>query len=255
MAITETVHSEEEFTFDKSMTCVSCGEPFKTKILKSSKARRIGSDADLRPRYAHIDTLKYGVCSCPNCGYSALHSTFSNVIGRQIENIKQEVCVRFMPEDRSGWKSYSYDQAIRLHELALKCSEAKPAKDGEKAYLHLLLAWLIREKGEQADEIADEAIREAERESCKKQADEHYLKAFEGFEKAMMNELFPIMGLNQPTLEYMLAYMAFYFGKTEVAAKLLGSVLTNKSASRHIKDNALDLKDEIIGQLRQKKQA
>ena len=235
MAITETVHSEEEFIFDKSITCPACGEPFKTKILKSSKARRIGSDADLRPRYAHIDTLKYGVCSCPNCGYSAVHSVFSHVVGRQIENIQQEVCARF--------------------ELALRCSQAKPAKDGEKAYLHLLLAWLIREKSVQADEIADTEVREAEKESCEKQADEHYLQAFEGFERAMMNELFPIMGLNQFTMEYMMAYMAFYFGKMEVAAKLLGSVLTNKSASRHIKDNALDLKDEIIRQLKQKKQA
>lgn len=254
MAITETVHSEEEFIFDKSITCPACGEPFKTKILKSSKARRIGSDLDLRPRYAHIDTLKYGVCSCPNCGYSALHSVFPHVVGRQIENIKQEVCVRFMSEDRSRWKSYSYDQAIRLHELALKCAEAKPAKDGEKAYLHLLIAWLIREKGAQTEEIADAALQTASREACEKEADEHYLQALEGFERAMMNEMFPIMGMNQPTLEYVMAYMAYYFGRIEVAAKLLGSVLTNKSTSRHVKDNALDLKDEIIGQLRQKKQ-
>lgn len=254
MAMSDVEHSEEEFIFDKRMTCVACGEPFKTKVLKSSKARRIGSDIDLRPRHAHIDTLKYGICSCPTCGYSALHSSFSHVVGRQIDNIKQEVCVRFIPENRDGWKSYSYDQAIRLHELALKCAQAKPAKDGEKAYLHLLLAWLIREKGAQADEIEDEALRETSREACSRQADEHYLQAFEGFEQAMMNEMFPIMGMNQPTLEYVMAYMAYYFGKIEVAAKLLGSVLTNKNASRHVKDNALDLKDEIIVQLRQRKQ-
>lgn len=255
MAMSEMEHSEGEFIFDKGMTCIACGVPFKTKILKSSKARRVGSDMDLRPRYAHIDTLKYGICSCPNCGYSALHSVYPHVVGRQIDNVKQEVCVRFMPEDRTGWKSYSYDQAIRLHELALKCAEARPAKDGEKAYLHLLLSWLIREKGVQADAIEDEALRTASKESCERQADEHYLAAFEGFERAMMNEMFPIMGMNQPTLEYVMAYMAFYFDKTEVAAKLLGSVLTNKSTSRHVKDNALDLKDQIIAQLREKKQA
>lgn len=96
--------------------------------------------------------------------------------------------------------------------------------------------------------------RRLSREACEKEADEHYLQALEGFERAMMNEMFPIMGMNQPTLEYVMAYMAYYFGRIEVAAKLLGSVLTNKSTSRHVKDNALDLKDEIIGQLRQKKQ-
>ena len=68
-----------------------------------------------------------------------------------------------------------------------------------------------------------------------------------------MNEMFPIMGLDQPTLEYILAYMAYHFEQTEVAAKLLGSVLTNKSASRNVKDKALDLKDEIVAKLHQKK--
>lgn len=253
MATAEVVHSEEEFIFDKRMTCPVCDQPFKTKVLKSSKARRIGSDRDLRPRFAHVDTIKYGVCACPHCGYSALHKTFPALVSRQAENIRQEVCTHFMPEDRSGWGSYTYDQAIRLHELALKCADAKFAKDGEKAYLHLLLAWLYREKVTLADEIEDEAAREQERESFKKQEDEHYLLAFEGFEQAMMNELFPIMGLNQFTLEYILAYMAFYFGKIDVSAKLVGSVLTTTGASRHVKDMALDLKDEIIGQLKERK--
>ena len=62
MAVSEIVHSEEEFIFDKRVTCLVCDAEFKTKVLKSNKARRLGSDADLRPRFAHIDTLKYGVC-------------------------------------------------------------------------------------------------------------------------------------------------------------------------------------------------
>ena len=253
MAVSEIVHSEEEFIFDKRVTCLVCDAEFKTKVLKSNKARRLGSDADLRPRFAHIDTLKYGVCGCPNCGYTALNSMFPKIMSRQAENIKQEVSLRFQPENRLEWTTYSYDQAIRLHELALKCAQAKPAKDGEKAYLHLLLAWLIREKGAQADGISDEEIKKTVKAECEKRADDHYLKAYEGLQQAMMNEMFPIMGLDQPTLEYILAYMAYHFEQTEVAAKLLGSVLTNKSASRNVKDKALDLKDEIVAKLHQKK--
>lgn len=255
MAITEVVHNEEDFIFDKRMTCAVCDKPFKTKVLKSNKARRLGSDKDLRPRYAHIDTIKYGICSCPNCGYSALHKTFPNIVSRQAENIKQQVCAHYQPEDRSGWGTYTYDQAIALHEQALKCAQAKLAKDGEKAYLHMLLAWLYREKAALADEASDQAVGEQERESLKKLADEHYLLAYEGFEQAMMNELFPIMGLDQPTLEYIMAYMAFYFGKIEISAKLIGSVLTTTGASRHVKDLALDLKTDIIELLKKRKKA
>ena len=253
MAMPENRHTDEEYLFDKKMTCVVCDKPFTTKILKANKARRLESDADLRPRYEHIDTLKYGICSCPNCGYSAMHSAFSHISGRQINNIKEQVCVHYLPEDRNGWSEYTYDQAIRMHEMALQCAEAKLAKNGEKAYLHMLMAWLYREKQKEAEEITIDELRETEIQSCRTQADEHYLAAFEGFQQAMMNEMFPIMGLNQPTLEYIIAYMAFYFGKLEVAAKLIGSVLTTSSASRNVKDRALELKSEIIKILKERK--
>ena len=253
MAMSENLHTDEEYIFDKKMTCVVCDKPFKTKILKSNRARRLGSDADLRPRHEHIDTLKYGICSCPNCGYSAMHSAFTHVSPRQISNIKEQVCVHFLPEDRSGWTSYTYDQAIRMHAMALQCAEAKLAKNGEKAYLHMLMAWLYREKQKEAEAITVEELRKQEIETCRTQADEHYLAAFECFQQAIMNEMFPIMGLNQPTLEYIIAYMAFYFGKLEVSAKLIGSVLTTSSASRNVKDRALELKDEIIKKLKERK--
>lgn len=158
-----------------------------------------------------------------------------------------------LPEDRNGWTSYSYDQAVRMHELALQCAEAKMAKNGEKAYLHMLMAWLYREKEKEAEQISIEELKKQETESCHTQAEEHYLAAFEGFQQAMMNEMFPIAGLNQPTLEYIIAYMAFHFGKLEVSAKLIGSVLTTSSASRNVKDRALELKTEIIKLLKERK--
>lgn len=253
MAMSQNQHTDAEYVFDKKITCVVCDKPFTTKILKSNRARRIGSDADLRPRYEHIDTLKYGICSCPNCGYSAMHSAFTHISPRQINNIKEQVCVHFLPEDRRGWTDYTYDQAIHMHELALLCADAKLAKDGEKAYLHMLLAWLFREKQREAELISADVLRVLETDRCRTEADEHYKAAFEGFQQAMMNELFPIAGLNQPTLEYILAYMAFYFGKLEVSAKLIGSVLTTSSASRNVKERARDLKDEIIKTLKERK--
>ncbi len=253
MAESAIKHTEEEFIFDKRMTCVVCDKPFKTKVLKSNRARRIGSDADLRPRFEYIDTLKYGVCSCPNCGYSATHSAFPHVAGRQIANIKQQVCAHFIPEDRTGWTSYSYDQALRMHALALQCADAKMAKDGEKSYLHLVMAWLYREKEKEAEQIQVEELREQEIKNNHDLAEEHYLEAYEGFQRAMMNEMFPIAGLNQPTLEYIIAYMAYHFGKLEIAAKMIGALITNTSTSRNVKDRALELKEQIIVELRNRK--
>lgn len=255
MAESAIMHTEDEFIFDKKMTCVVCDQPFTTKVLKSNRARRIGSDADLRPRFEYIDTLKYGVCSCPNCGYSATHSAFSHIAGRQISNIKQQVCTHFLPENRSGWTSYTYDQALRMHSLALQCADAKLAKDGEKSYLHLVMAWLYREKEKEAEQIQVEELRETEIKNNHDLAEEHYLEAYEGFQRAMMNEMFPIAGLNQTTLEYIIAYMAYHFGKLEVAAKMIGSLITNSSTSRNVKDRALELKEAIIVELKNRKKS
>lgn len=246
-------YTEDQFIFDKNMTCVVCDKPFKTKVLKTSKARRVSSDRDLRPHHAYIDTLKYGICSCPHCGYSALHSAFPHLSSRQIEEIKQHVCAHFLPEDLSGLQIYSYDDAIYFHELAVKSAEAKYAKDGEKAYLYLLLSWLYRGKRETYDTIeGDEEIESIRNESLKEE-ERYYEMAYEGFSRAIMNESFPIAGLNQPTLEYLLGYMAFHYGKLEVAAKYVSSVLTMSSASRNVKDMALELKDEILTYIRAKK--
>jgi hypothetical protein len=118
------------------------------------------------------------------------------------------------------------------------------AKDGEKSYLHLLLAWLYREK--QVQEGGDDH-------SFEQKAEEHYRIAYEGFQKAMMNEMFPIAGLDQPTLEYLIGYMAYYYGQFEVAAKMISSVLTNSMASHNLKDRAMDLKDEIVKAMKEKK--
>lgn len=253
MATPQIQHTEEEFIFDKRMTCLVCDKQFKTKVMKSNRARRKGSDMDLRPRFEHIDTLKYMVCSCPHCGYSAMHSTFSHIASRQIKNIREQVCVNFTPEDRSECTCYTYDQALHMYELALQCADAKLAKNGEKAYLHLVMAWLYREKKALAEQQEDASMSAEELEKCSQLADEHYLAAYEGFEQAMMNEMPPIMGLDQATVEYLIAYMAYYFGKLEVSAKLVGSVLTTSSASRNVKERALELKDEIVKALKERK--
>ena len=65
-----------------------------------------------------------------------------------------------------------------------------------------------------------------------------------------MNENFPIMGLNQTTLEYILAYMNYKLGKKDRAAKFIGSVLQNRAATRNLKDMTLELKDTIIQEMK-----
>lgn len=52
--------------------------------------------------------------------------------------------------------------------------------------------------------------------------------------------------MNQDTVDLLLAQMNYKLDHLDVASKLVARVLVSKSASRHIKDKALDLKNDII---------
>lgn len=244
------VTPEVDFIFDKKKVCPVCDSHFTTKVMKSSKARKLGSDMDLRPVFKDFDSIKYGVCACPNCGYAAVHNQFDQLGGFQIKNIKKDIADAYHPTDRSKASVYTYDMAIEMHKLAYMSASSKLAKDGEKAYICMLLAWLYRGKVEnEVGRLSNEAERTGLTEDCKKNEERFYRLAYDGFTKAVMNENPPIMGLNQVTLDYLLSYMAYHFDDIDTAGKLIGGVLTNSSASQNIKDKAYDLNEIIVARM------
>ena len=88
---------ERDFVFAKSVTCPVCDESFQTLTVKASKVRLVGSDDDFRPVYKGIDTVKYGVTSCPHCGYSAMNGDFIHVSNIQIRLLKDRLPLSLSP--------------------------------------------------------------------------------------------------------------------------------------------------------------
>ena len=58
-AVAPSAPSEQDFLFDKTQNCPICDCEFKSKTVKIGKAKLIGTDLDLRPKYENIDMLKY----------------------------------------------------------------------------------------------------------------------------------------------------------------------------------------------------
>ena len=110
---------ERDFVFAKSVTCPVCDDNFQTLTVKASKVRLVGSDDDFRPVYKGIDTVKYGVTSCPHCGYSAMNGDFIHVSNIQIRLLKEQVAAKFKPGNKNVPLIYSYDEAIDRYKLAL----------------------------------------------------------------------------------------------------------------------------------------
>ena len=135
---------EKDLIYDKNFTCPVCGEDFPAKIMKTGKARLLGTDQDLRAKYEGIDAVKYDVILCPHCGYAALNRYFNNitkVYAKLIkENISSKVQLHTYDDD-----IYTYEEAIERYKLCLANAVVKRAHASEKAYICLKSGWLRNE--------------------------------------------------------------------------------------------------------------
>lgn len=238
---------EKDLIYDKNFTCPVCGQVFPAKVMKTGKAKLLGTDFDLRPRYEGIDVVKYDVELCPSCGYAALTRFFPHVSSGQAKLIMENISkkIRLHPFDGD---TYTYEDALERYKLALVNAIVKRAKASEKAYICLKSAWLLRGYAEYLVENGEKA----EADALKPQEEEYLLNAYNGFVDARQKENFPMCGMDEITIDFLLAELAFYLKKYDVASKMVASILTSTSANNRIKDKARDLKEEIIAELRKK---
>ncbi len=240
--------AEEEFLLEKTVRCKVCDEVFKTKAVKSGRLRRLEPDWDLRPRYQYVDTLKYDITSCPNCGYTAMNRSFDQIMPAQAKLVKEQISAQFKRTKQEPVSFYTYDMAIDRYKLSLANDIVKRARASEKAYTCLKLSWVLRGKAETMPDGTPEEKKA--KEECKKEEEEFYQQAYDGFTKAISQENFPMCGLDESTVDYLLACMSYHFGKYDLASRFLASVLTSASASRRMKDLAHELKDKILAAMK-----
>jgi len=240
---------EKDLIYDKAYECPVCGTNFTAKIMKSSKARLIGTDQDLRPRYDVIDAVKYDVVLCPVCGYAALNRFFTNVSPGQKKLVMEKICSSVRITEYHD-EVYSYREAMERYQLALANAVVKRVKASEKAYICLKSAWLIRGCRENPTE---EKRIESESGDLEKMEEEYLQHAFKGFLEARQSETFPMCGMNEVTLDYLMASLAMRFKKYDVAARMISAVLTSSSASSRVKDKVRDMKEQVLQELRKNK--
>ena len=245
------VPKEEDFLLLKAVRCPICDGTFRTVMIKSGRAKRKEPDMDLRPRFEYIDTNKYDIASCPKCGFTAMHRYFGHLSSLQTKMIKEGVCDKFKTpptKEITELKTYTYDEAIELFKLALYTTIVKKGPNSEKAYECLKISWLLRGKME---ELATDAEKNKEAlEACKKDYDSFYAQAFEGFVKAMSSENYPMCGMDQSTVDLLIAAMAFNLGKYDYASRFVSSLIVSRTASSNIKNRAHDMKEKILEKLK-----
>ena len=231
---------EEDCLFPKSYTCPICDEKFKCLTVKTGKIRSVSQDDDLRPVYREMEPLKYDAVICPHCGYAALAKYFPVMLTVQSKRIREKVIPQFQGIEISENK-YSYEEALLRYKMVLLCDVVGGVQSGRKAYTCLKMAWLIRSKMmNEGENLNPEERRELEKDEL-----ECIQNAYEGYCMAFSSETFPISGMDEITLSYLCAELAYRLGKYSESLRLLSNIIANNHVPQRIKDKALVLKDRI----------
>lgn len=242
------VVNESDFIYDRSYECPVCGTQIVSKTVKTGKAKLNDTDIDLRPKYDGIDVAKYDVVLCEKCGFAALSRYFKNVTSNQRKLIKENISKQIQLTPHVG-DTYSYEEALERYQLALACSVVKRSKASEKAYTCLKAGWLLRGQAESIEESnpEDPLIKELSK------AELAYLKnAYEGFVEAKASEQPPICGMDDTTVDILIAALAIRVKDYKSAGQLVSNILTSTTANNRIKDKARELKEIIMVELKKK---
>lgn len=231
---------DNDYVFEKKCKCPVCGANFTSPTVKSSKARMVGSDMDLRPKYENINVIKYDAVVCKECGYSALERYFKDDLKAfQKENVKTKITTAFTPREMGP--TLSYEEAFYRYKMAFISTVTKEAAESEKAYVCLKSAWLLRGWREQLEADGDTS----KSENLLTQEKNYLKNAKEGFEKANISEDYPLAGMDENTVDYLLAALSFKFEEYDTAMKLCSGLIADRGTNPRVKERARDLKDEI----------
>ncbi len=236
------METEAVMLLSKNYVCPVCEKKFVSKAVKTGKARLVRTEMDLRPVYQNIDPSKYEVIFCPACGYAALEKYFDQLSNAQVALIQEKIS-RGFTERSNEEEVYTYDQAGERYKLALLSAMVKQAEPSELGFICLKMSWMLQNKADwlkanepENQEAAEKALAEARGFS---------VKALEALSKARMEEDYPICGMNEPTLDYLLAALAFKDEQIDVAKRMLSTVSSSREANDRLKDKAYDLKTMI----------
>ena len=230
---------ESALLFDKSYTCPVCTRGFTAKTVRTGKVHTIRIEYDLRPVYDKVDQVKYDVIACPHCGYAMLVRYHGSLSDKQGKMIRDSIGAKFRPQTWSA-DLYTYDEAKIRYQLALANAVSRKAKASEKAYICMKMAWLTRGETEYLKQIPGVPDTKFTENAI---AEKNYRgQALDGFAQARQTENFPIAGMDEKTLDYLMASLYLDTGKYQDCARFIGNILISKNISTNLRRKAEDLK-------------
>ena len=212
------------YTFAVEKNCPICGKS--TRVIKT-RARLVKerTDEDFCVHYKDFNPYYYRVWICEHCGFAGDEKTFtSHMPDRDREKIKKfldgkKISVAFT-------ETRELPEAVASFKLAIFYLELIDASLSKRAGLYLGLAWVYRIAGDE----------EHEAETIK--------KAAELYDRSIMTEHYPIGGMTDLTVIYILGAIYYRIGDLDKSTQYLSRLIGNneiRSTDPRLYDKARDL--------------
>ena len=218
--------NEKTLLLDRTYECPICDHKIKAKSVKTSVAKFVETKADLRPIYSNINVTKY-----------------DTQVQRKL--LREKIQANYKSHEEVVCDAYSTETAISRLKMALLCTVTKAGKESEIGNICLKIDWLYQDLADELDENSSDY--ESKKENYLAEAHNFAMNAYEHLSKARMEEEFPIAGMNETTLDYLLSYLGYVKGEYQTAMQYLSGVVSTRGISPRLKDKCLELK-ELLNQ-------
>ncbi len=218
----------DKYTFVVEKKCPVCGET--TRIVKT-KSRIIvdHTDEDFCVHYQEFNPYYYRIWVCEHCGYAEDESHF---LGYMPERNKAKLS-EFLSSRHVGFEFHeerSHADAVAAFKLAIFYAEYIGSSKAHRAGLNLGLAWLFRESGEKEKETA------------------FMQEAVKLYDESLAEERYPIGGMTDNTVMYIIGAIYYRLGDMEHATQYLSRIMSDNDLrvnDRQTYDRARDLWQDI----------
>lgn len=194
-----------QYTFTVEKKCPVCGET--TRVVKvKSKLLAERTDEDFCVHYKDFNPYFYKIWFCEHCGFAADEKTFLGSIPLTHKRKIQE----FLNSRKLGLKFVEERQvpdAVASFKLAIFYAELTGQSLAKRAGLYLELGWIYR------------ASEEKERE------DEMLERAISLYDRSLMTERYPINGLSDNTVIYLIGALYYRLHDFEKSTQYLSRII------------------------------
>lgn len=225
--------------YRKEIHCPACGRIFFDSYPRYTRLRIDYVESDLRPHYvSDISPFAYDITVCFNCGYAMLTDCFAEMDEWQRQRVREHILPKF--QRRHYPLVLNREQAEERYKLAQLTVQVMGLSKAEKAYFMLRCAWFYKKVAEKAEIQTNEEI------GLDQDTLRFYEAAVQGFEKVYISDQFPIRGMNEITMAYLIAVLHYRLGNSEKSKQWLrecyrNRAITNKE-NKKIKEKISDLR-------------